>query len=243
MGGALFLRQPIEYWFRSAEYAPMAGVVVPRSWIIWDRLRPFELRRDWPNTSLTAYFGRRIWARAKLVIFRGWPSDVRGGDDPEFGPMLFYGENLRLLPTYHPEPDGQVIAQVASRVAAGLRERGITLVVLLVPEKEQIHWRALPPAMQAGVAHGPELFASIEQGLEAEGVPVVNLMPVFQEKTAAGQRLYWRDDTHWNDDGIRLAAEELWRVVEPLLEEKSGDRGQETRDNQGIADGIMDEDD
>ena len=48
-------------------------------------------------------------------------------------------------------------------------------------------------------------------------MPVVNLMPVFQEATARGEQLYWRDDTHWNDAGIRLAAEELWRVVGPLL--------------------------
>ena len=61
------------------------------------------------------------------------------------------------------------------------------------------------------------MLAAIAQGLDAAGVPVVNLMPVFQEATARGERLYWRDDTHWNDAGIRLAAEELWRVTGPLL--------------------------
>jgi hypothetical protein len=227
MGAPLFLRQPVDDWFDRAEISPSAaGTEPPRTWISWDRLYPSELRRVWPNTSLAAYYSRRVWARLKLVVFRGWPPDVRGVEDPLFGPMLFYGDNLRALPLITPEKDGTVAVRVATRIARRLRERGTTLVVLLVPEKEQIHIRALPKAMQASLAHGPELFASIEQGLEAEGVPVVNLMPVFQERTAAGQRLYWRDDTHWNDDGIRLAAEQLWRVVEPLLEDKSGDRGQ-----------------
>ena len=49
-------------------------------------------------------------------------------------------------------------------------------------------------------------------------VPVVNLLPVFAQATAQGQRLYWRDDTHWNDAGIRLAAQELWRKLEPILQ-------------------------
>ena len=54
-------------------------------------------------------------------------------------------------------------------------------------------------------------------GLQAQGIPVVNLMPVFRNATEQRQRLYWQDDTHWNDAGIRLAAEEIWRVIEPLL--------------------------
>ena len=62
------------------------------------------------------------------------------------------------------------------------------------------------------------MLGTVEAGLKEAGVPVVNLMPVFQAATARGTRLYWRDYTHWNDAGIRLAAEELWRQVRPLLE-------------------------
>ena len=132
--------------------------------------------------------------------------------------MLFYRENLRVLPRLTPTENAPAIVRVVSKVAAGFRARGVTLVVLLVPEKEQIHARALPPSDQRALAHGDDLLAGIQTGLEAAGTPVVNLMPVFQEATANGQRLYWRDDTHWNDAGIRLAAEELWRKVEPLLQ-------------------------
>ena len=168
-------------------------------------------------SGMLVVFSRKAWQQLKLLAFREWPADVLGADDPQFGPMLFYGENLRVLPLLVPETDAPAVVRTVATVAQGLRNRDTALVVLLVPEKEQIHLPTLPPEHRQALARGPELLADIAAGLSAEGVPVVNLMPVFQEATAAGQRLYWRDDTHWNDAGIQLAAEELWRVVEPLL--------------------------
>ena len=216
LGAPLFSRQPVEAWFgRSESGLSETQAGAPR--IRWDAWAPSELGKAWPNTSAAAYYARIAWSQFKLIVFRGWPRDVRGVEDPVFGPMLFYGENLRLLPLYGPERDAPAVVQTVKRVAAGFRERGVTLVVLLVPEKEQIYTRALPEEDRQALARGPELLAAIESGLRNADVPVVNLMPVFQEATTRGEQLYWRDDTHWNDAGIRLAAEELWRTVEPLL--------------------------
>ncbi len=217
LGAHLFLRQAVEGWFGGWTRDPIPDGGGSVSSVRWDLLAPAELHKSWPNTSLVAYFGRRGWAQLKLLIFRGWPSDVRGADDPQYGPMLFYPENLRVLPLMDPEKDALAVVRTVKKVSDHFRERGMTLVVLLVPEKEQIHIRALPPADQKALARGPEHLAAITSGLKTNGVPAVNLMPVFQEATGRGTRLYWRDDTHWNDAGIRLAAEELWRVVEPRL--------------------------
>lgn len=216
LGAPLFQRQAVDYWFdRSREEGlELEG---PRSRILWDYLAPAALHKAWPNTSMISYLGRRGWAQLKLLVFRAWPSDVLGAEDPRYGPMLFYRENLRMLPRLTPEADAPAVVKMVSWVARRFRERGITLVVVLVPEKEQVHIQALSPADQKALARGPELLAAIQAGLEANGVPAVNLLPVFLDATAHGTRLYWRDDTHWNDAGIRLAAEELWRVTEPLL--------------------------
>jgi len=216
LGAALFLRQAVDYWFEQMGTASK-GMTLTGHGIRWDLLAPSELRKAWPNTSLTAFYSRRIWGQLKLAIFHGWPSDVLGAEDPVFGPMLFYRENLRVLPLLTPETDAPAVVQTVLKVAKHFRERGQSLVVLLVPEKEQIHIQALSPADQQALANGPRLLEAIEAGLKKEGVPVVNLMPLFQETTRQGTRLYWRDDTHWNDTGIRLAAEELWQVTEPLL--------------------------
>lgn len=217
LGASLFLRQAVTAWFAGALTIDSVHDR-DRSRILWDHLTPATLRSAWPNTSLAAYFSRKAWRQIKLLAFREWPADVLGADDPRFGPMLFYGENLRVLPLLSPETDAPAVVRTVAQVARGLRDGGMELVVLLVPEKEQIHLRALPPKHRQALARGPELLAAIASSLAAEGVSVVNLLPVFQEATAAGRRLYWRDDTHWNDAGIQLAAEELWRKVEPLLE-------------------------
>ncbi len=217
LGAPLFARQDVDYWFDQAGTASF-GLGRPRAGIRWDMLAPSELRKSWPNTSLVAYFSRRAWAQLKLVVFHGWPQDVLGADDPQFGPMLFYRENLRVLPLMTAQTDAPVVLRKVLKVSSRFRERGMTLVVLLVPEKEQIHTQAFSFAEQQSLTSGPPLLAAIEAGLKEGGVPVVNLLPLFQETTKQGTRLYWRDDTHWNDAGIRIATEELWRVTEPLLQ-------------------------
>lgn len=223
LGAALFQRQAVQAWFdRALAVDAQPSSATPG--ILWDHLAPAALRKSWPSTSLTAYYARQAWRLIEWQVFREWPTDVLGADDPQFGPMLFYGENLRVLPLLTAETDAPPVVRTVMAVAEGLRERGMALVVLLVPEKEQIHLQALPLERQQALANGLELLTAIAEGLESNGVPVVNLLPVFQAATARGQRLYWRDDTHWNDAGIRLAAEELWRVVEPLLAETQKSR-------------------
>ena len=217
LGAPLFLRQPLEAWFAKINVWDSYLHTEEQTKIRWRQLAPAHLSQDWPDTSVMAYLCRRAWGLTELAVFREWPRDVMGVEDPQFGPMLVYRENLRVLPKLVPEENVPGVVKTVARIARGLRERGTTLVVLLVPEKEQIHVQALPPADRQALASGERLFTEIESGLEQEGVPVVNLMPVFRRATAEGQRLYWRDDTHWNDTGIRLAAVELWNVVEPLL--------------------------
>lgn len=217
LGGHMFLKQAVDGWFGGWQDPFIGEIAAAATRVQWNLLAPAELRKSWPNTSLAAYFSRRGWAQLRLIVFRAWPKEVLGADDPQFGPMLFYRENLRMLPLPTPETDAPGVVKTILRISAGFRERGMTLVVLLVPEKEQIYARALSPADQQALSRGPELLSAIETGLKDGSVPVVNLMPVFQEATARGIQVYWRDDTHWNDAGIQLAAEKLWRVTEPLL--------------------------
>ncbi len=62
-----------------------------------------------------------------------------------------------------------------------------------------------------------ELLTRLEHALQSSNVPVVNLTNVLQldaEKFAASRTYnYIREDTHWNDRGISIAAAEIARSI------------------------------
>lgn len=130
---------------------------------------------------------------------------------------MFYRPNLEVLTQLEQERDAPVVISKVLEAAEGFRRKGAHLVVLLVPEKEQVHVRAFSPERQEALDRAATMMETIERGLEDNGVAAINLLPPFLDATLRGQRLFWRDDTHWNDAGIQLAAEEIWRTLEPLL--------------------------
>jgi hypothetical protein len=68
----------------------------------------------------------------------------------------------------------------------------------------------LPPPPQT---ERPRYLDVVEQRLAAANVPVLNLTPLFREQAASllarDEYLYWLDDTHWNGEGIREAAQAI----------------------------------
>ena len=212
LNAAFFLRQPVDSWFASHPSPPSAPLPAAVRSIDWTRLRPDTLTSTLPQTSLTAYFARKAWTATRLLLFRTWPHDVLGADDPQYGPILFYRENLRYFAQSDPA-DAKPIASVVARVSERLCERGITLIVLLVPEKEQLHLTALPSDLRRAITPSLDLLAALAADLRARGIPTINPLPSFQTATASGTRLYWRDDPHWNDAAIHLAAEIAWHEI------------------------------
>jgi hypothetical protein len=88
-------------------------------------------------------------------------------------------------------------------------------VVLLVPNKYTVYGPLTVGS--PGAAEGGRLLAGIADRLRDSGVPGVDVTPLFAAQAAAGlprhEYLYWRDDTHWNARGIRLAADAIWQEV------------------------------
>jgi hypothetical protein len=48
-------------------------------------------------------------------------------------------------------------------------------------------------------------------------LPLINLLPYFEQQAEAGRLLYYPFDTHWNVEGIQAAAEYIWRELQPWL--------------------------
>ena len=120
--------------------------------------------------------------------------------------MLFLPEELRNYEAARPA-DPRTFVEIRKR----LTEKGLGLLVVLVPDKYVVYRNLLVPAPEM-----PErqLFLSLlEQRLVAAKVPVLNMTPLLRRRAEAllprDEYLYWRDDTHWNAAGIRETAEAI----------------------------------
>jgi hypothetical protein len=130
--------------------------------------------------------------------------------------MLFFPADL--------EPVGDVGA-LSSAWAAYLKsfanrmaERNLETVVLLVPNKFTVYNPLLKgvPAQPGGEL----LMAGIQRELRSANLPVVNVTSVYQSDAEKGlaqkSYLYWRDDTHWNANGIEVAARQLIPCIQAI---------------------------
>lgn len=130
-----------------------------------------------------------------------------------------------------PDADFEAAWQLTEAIIAGLRDevsqRGAKLVVVLISAPEQVYpaeWDkivAANPAMQSG---GWDLEAPnrrLTQFLAAEGIPYLDLLPVFRQAAAQPETppLHLRHDQHWTTAGHRLAAE---TIAQWLLDKELG---------------------
>jgi SGNH hydrolase-like domain, acetyltransferase AlgX len=89
-----------------------------------------------------------------------------------------------------------------------LRQRNFRLIVILVPSKYTVYQ---PLIKDAPKTNKKEAFEELQKRLK--DMPVVNTTAALQQAAAdgieEGRLLYWPDDTHWNGDGVRVAAGQL----------------------------------
>lgn len=192
--------------------------------IYWKAMTPQLLRKSLPNSSILAHVGQWIWNRARYLLFRqGNPDVVISTKDFGGESMLFYRYHVEAIAReWEPYPLKQV-EWGFEYLRDYLSARGIELVVVLIPEKEQVYREAIPPRLNVpDRAELPSVLWTVEDILKELGIPSVNLLPPFLEAAEKGEWLYWRDDTHWNSQGIEIAAERvesLLAEIDPLTRE------------------------
>jgi SGNH hydrolase-like domain, acetyltransferase AlgX len=106
-------------------------------------------------------------------------------------------------------PEGpRLWAQYFQALDQGLRARNFRLLVVLVPSEYTVY----QPLIEGAIATNKD--EQLEQLLrQLPGIPAVNTTPALQQAAvdalANGQLLYWRDDTHGNGNGVRVAADQV----------------------------------
>jgi hypothetical protein len=186
---------------------PRSATARERLTSLWQTVRrgPDSIRRHLTRWSLLRRWSIAIRAEAAWRLAGQLITDkVLIGQRPD-GLMLFYRDGVRSLERTAEQRGLDQVAEGIQSVNAECRRRGIHLVVLLVPDKGHVYRRWLKPADRPKLPE-PSALDDLAVRLAAKGVHAVNLLPVFLSRSGDGQPLlYYPDDTHWNEDGIRLA--------------------------------------
>ncbi len=220
------LRAFLRRWEAEAD-----GAEPRRRWIEPGSLSPAALAESLPNTSVWAQRARRHWASVQVRAPRvdaapDGPARAPAGDvlvsrpGPPGAPdflLVRDSADMMALPPEAFEPDRALTA--LRELDAALTERGVRLVVVLVPDKGRVHPDRVP--MGGREAH-PSPFAWLAPRLTEAGVATVWLEPAFRERAAHGEMLYWRDDTHWNLHGVEVAAQ---AVADAIRADAAADPG------------------
>ena len=97
---------------------------------------------------------------------------------------------------------------------AALQDANLELLVVLIPSKYHVY-RPLIVDLPERQNEDLDFLDRLERDLMSAGIRVVNLQSALSaaatEQAARHGYVYWRDDIHWNSDGIRIAADEIAR--------------------------------
>ncbi|HEY8240386.1 MAG TPA: hypothetical protein VIH35_03025 [Kiritimatiellia bacterium] len=182
---------------------------------------PRRLKQSLPDTSAIAQLSRIAWNRARYALFGWLTPDVAISEGTVEGKrFLFYAPAVKALKWSPAERDIEHVVSAVAELNAYLVARDVTLLLVLIPDKEQVYRNLLPERLNSDASPvPPSCLPDFEAGLRAQGIRVVNMLGTYEAEAAQGVMLYYRDDTHWNERAIALAADRAWAEISGVLTE------------------------
>jgi alginate O-acetyltransferase complex protein AlgJ len=131
------------------------------------------------------------------------------------GGFLFFRNGLEYVVggDLAKQPPGKNPLPVIREFQRMLADHGVDFLFVPVPTKEEIFPDAVDPAGRARVGqvvnpYGRKLLLDLAR----EGIETIDLLPAFlaarsRDEHRGEEPLYQRQDTHWTDRGLRLAAD------------------------------------
>ena len=194
--------------------------------------RPFFVRYAIALTDTGAYLRDTIAKRpAHQTRNPGAPGEIH----PDLGviqvgaqavPMVFSGWNPegsaeQLLAT----AEWQALHALLTEFHHLCRASGILPVLLYIPSKSQVYAEYATAHsghrfLQAAARQHPirtNMVAAITTLAQQVELPLINLLPYFEQQAEAGKLLYYPFDTHWNGEGAQAAADYIWHELQPWL--------------------------
>lgn len=122
---------------------------------------------------------------------------------------LFLGDELKVH--RHADANARAKLEAVQTVQAALAQRGIQLLVGVVPDKSRIVANQL-----CGIARPASFAGRIADwtgALQAAGIPAIDLTATLQP---LGEKAYMRNDSHWSEAGAAAAAQAVAAQVAAL---------------------------
>jgi alginate O-acetyltransferase complex protein AlgJ len=101
-----------------------------------------------------------------------------------------------------------------------LQSQGVNLVVALVPDKARVYSQFLHA--QKYPSYNETRFADALAGLRNKKVNTIDLLTPMV-KAAGTTQLYYRTDTHWNQNGSQIAAQEIAKAISEIKDKEKLD--------------------
>jgi hypothetical protein len=193
--------------------------------------RPFFVRYAIALADTGASLRDTIAKRLAPQALRGAPDEIH----PDLSVIRVGAQSVPMIFAYW-NPQGsaeQLLATEAWQALHALltefrdlcRASGILPVLLYLPTKSQVYAEYATASsgrrvLQATARQHPirtnmvEAITTLAQKVE---LPLINLLPYFEQQAEAGRLLYYPFDTHWNAEGIQAAAAYIWHELQPWL--------------------------
>jgi hypothetical protein len=98
--------------------------------------------------------------------------------------------------------------QALQDTLAQLSQTGATLVIIIVPSKEQVYWEQFRQVASLPANYDiDQLIEPIRQFCASEKLHCLDLTPALRAEAQKGKQLYFPIDIHWNTQGHTLVAQ------------------------------------
>lgn len=130
--------------------------------------------------------------------------------------LVFHIEHLNSMERDDPPPwiarGAELTPENILRIQEICDQKGIEFVVVICPSKEQVYWDIVKTLLAEPERYDPDWPNSSIESLGMENdIHVLDLTPVF--RAHSGNQIYFTEDTHWNIEGNRLAAEATYNYM------------------------------
>jgi alginate O-acetyltransferase complex protein AlgJ len=170
-------------------------------------------------TSFGHYIGDRLPLRQRAVRLDGWADEEVFAEDPAFGggatPRVIGGKDgfLFLSEAFDeacaPPLSADETAEHLDHLASIIEDSGRRVLTMVAPDKSSVHPELIPSDF---VRRNCALRASDElwSALDSAAIPgFIDLRSLLRAETAStGHPLYLRTDSHWDEEGARIAVRE-----------------------------------